>query len=351
MGGFVLIAPTLAIGRQPERTARARNCELCGAGDFQLLASRDRQTRPLATALCRCCGLIAHRDLPTDEELGDYYADQYRRDYHGEGQPSPRRVLRAWHDGEAIFHRLKPFVRRHDSVFEIGAGLGCTLKTFELAGHKATGIDPGAEFQAYSRQTLRAQVENLQLADLPPIPSYDVILLVHVIEHFNHPMRALRHLRNLLRPGGRLYVECPNIAAPHAAPARLFHYAHIYNFTSWTLRMMADCCGLRIIRQFSRPRDHNLSLLLHKADPRPLVIDPTSYERSLAAVRRYNTLTYHCRPCYAVERLQSLYRLAGSRWFARRRVARLIARFSSNSQCDASSQQTGNLPPLGRRAA
>jgi len=269
--------------------------------------------------------LISHEAIPSDEKLANYYAHEYRQDYHDERTPSAKRVLRAWNNGQAIYRRLRPFARTDDRVVEIGAGLGCTVKAFELGGFEASGIEPGIEFQGFSRKTLHAQIENGRLEDIPSYPAYDFVLLVHVIEHFSQPKRALRRIRSLLTERGRLCVECPNVYAPHAAPNRLFHYAHIHNFTPWTLKMMGESCGFRVVKQLSSPCDKNLMFVFEKGDTEELTIDPVSYERSVAAVRRYNTLTYHCRPRYAIDRVRSLYTLANSMLFPRRRVRRVIA--------------------------
>jgi hypothetical protein len=90
--------------------------------------------------------LISHETLPSDAELDAYYARQYRSDYHGEFHPSPHRVLRAWSVGRSILQRLRPFLREGDRVLEIGAGIGCTVKAFDVAGFDAEGIEPHLGF-------------------------------------------------------------------------------------------------------------------------------------------------------------------------------------------------------------
>lgn len=312
--------------------ARDAKCDLCGADEVQRVSSRDRRGRDLRTVVCTCCGLISHESIPSDEELAEYYAHEYRHDYHGERQPSAKRVLRAWNVGQTIYRRVESYLQPGDRVFEIGAGLGCTVKAFELKGFEASGIEPGVDFQGFSRQTLHVDIENARLDDLPPVPTYDFVLLIHVIEHFNHPSQALRRIWGLLRTGGRLYVECPNVYAPHAAPSRLFHYAHVYNFTPWTLRMMGEACGFRVVHELSASHDTSLMFVLEKTDARRLVIAPGSYGRSLSAVGRYNAVTYHCRPRYVFQRIQSASRLLDSMFLPRQRVRRLIARLDEHAR-------------------
>ncbi len=294
-------------------------CDLCGSLDRALLATLDRDEQPLSTGICRRCGLVAHWQRPTEDELQAFYATEYRPSYHGEVTPSPRRVRRAWDNGQRIYQRLKKFVGPRDSVFEVGAGIGCTVKAFELNGHRAAGIDPGEGFQRFSHEQLRADVYNRNVFDLPPYPTHDLMLLVHVIEHFRSPRRALTHIRQMLQPGGMLYIECPNLAAPFATRTQLFHFAHITNFTPSSLTMLAESCGFRVVRWFSDEHNPNLTVLLEKCDSARLNIDENNYSRTRAAIERYNLLTYHLRPTYLLSRAAKLARYAieyfiGSWW-------------------------------------
>ena len=209
------IAPGTASA--PQRLQRNSACILCDGHDVELLATRDRRGNPLDTVVCVDCGLISHQDVPTDDEVSEYYSNTYRRDYHGEETPSPKRVVNAWNRGQRLLSDLSPHLEPGDRVFEVGAGIGCSVKVFELAGYDASGIEPGSDFNRYSRDVLRSPVRQGVLEDVPRQADCDLVLLVHVIEHFNDPRRALEQIHGLLKPSGRLYVECPNVGAPHAA--------------------------------------------------------------------------------------------------------------------------------------
>jgi 2-polyprenyl-3-methyl-5-hydroxy-6-metoxy-1,4-benzoquinol methylase len=325
----------------PSAGSSPKLCDLCDATDFEPIAAIDRRGQPLQTYVCRRCGLVCHKDVPTDHQLDSYYANEYRHDYHGEVTPSARRVLRAWRNGQRIARQLRPWLEPSASVFEVGAGIGCTVKALDFAGCRASGIDPGIGFAEYAREVLRANVSVSRLFDLAPEPKHDLVLLVHVIEHFNSPRRALDHIWRLLRPGGRLYVECPNLAAPFARRSRLFHFAHIHNFTPQTLAMLAGRSGFHVERTYSTVDDPNLQMLLTKVDVPRLVIDPTSYPATLAALSRYNNWTYHVRWNYLAPRLRKLAGYVWERIAAKREVSKLIAR------C----QGSGEACPAKRRAA
>jgi len=320
--------PVVAPQQKPELR---RVCELCGAYQYQIVGSIDRNGQPLETAICQGCGLVAHLNIPTDDELKAYYASQYRPSYHGEMAPSPRRVMRAWKNGQRIVRQLRPFLAAPCSVIEVGAGIGATVKNFELAGHRASGIDLGTQFLRYGREVLHAQVEAASLFDLPPEPRFDLVLLVHVIEHFASPLRALQAIHALLRPGGRLYLECPNLASPFATRKRLFHFAHVYNFTPWTLLALARKAGFELEHSFVDDNDSYVEVLLRRIDQGYAAFQAEDYERTLERMFRYNALTYHLRWSYLKSRSKKVLGYLHERLVSTRFVERLAAQCATVS--------------------
>jgi len=303
------------------------HCDLCGGSDFAPISYQDRHGNPLSTVLCQGCGLVSHQPVPNEEEVAEYYANAYRRDYHGESTPSNRRIMRAWKNGERICSRLAPRLPPGSSLFEVGAGIGCTVKNFELAGFAASGIEPNRDFNRFTREELKAEVENRNLYDLGASPSYDTILLIHVIEHFSSPTRALTHLHGLIKEGGQLYIECPNLIGPFATYERMFHFAHIYNFTPQTLIALARKCGFELVHQFGDDSDPDIEMLFRKVANGTLQLDANHADQVAARVRQYNTVTYHLRPHYLGKRLRKVGGYALEAATANQFVAELLQRF------------------------
>jgi SAM-dependent methyltransferase len=327
--------------------AARHSCDLCDGTDFAPIGQKDRRGRPLLTEVCKTCGLVSHALLPTEQELVAYYAGEYRRDYHGEYAPSAHRVVREWNRGRGLVQKLHEELRQNDSILEIGSGIGCTVINFALAGYSACGLEPHEGFRRYGSEKLHADVRPGVLDDLIADAQYDFILLVHALEHFAHPTKALTKIHALLRPGGRLYVEVPNFAAPHAAPGKQFHFAHIYNFTPATLRMLGAKTGFRVQRAYTAPFDKNIGLLLSRAAPSRLVVEGLSYAQTMAALKRYSTLSYHLRPMYLLDRLVNAARQFVQRCSCERQLTAILA------QCDefaARAQQDRPITPV-RRAA
>lgn len=316
----------------PGMLATRPPCDLCGRSDFQLLADRDRRGAELETVICRSCGLVAHARIPSERELSDYYRRQYRLDYNGEYIPSPHRVVREWNRGRQLLRLLTPFLDRDDRVLEIGCGIGCTVGNFQLAGYRAAGVEPGDGFRRYAVERLGIEVRDAVLADMPRRPVAELILLVHVLEHLRSPSEAFSIIRALLSDGGRCYVEVPNAGAPHAAPGKMFHFAHIYNFTRDSLAMLAAKANFQVLRWLSAPSDKNLRVILHCGATESWEIIPGSYQRAVEAMTGFTPLSYAIRWSYLRQRLRTLVSHQCDRLLAPRRVRRIL-------------RSVGNFPP------
>jgi len=101
-------------------------------------------------------------------------------------------------------------------VLEIGAGHG-TL-THLLAANRevvVTDVSPRCVAVLRERFSGRAGVEVLEADVLatPDIGGFDSIVLVNVLEHVADDGAALRHLRDVLHPGGRLLLFVPAFEA------------------------------------------------------------------------------------------------------------------------------------------
>jgi len=305
-----------------------QTCDLCGGNAFSVIASHDRNGSALSTVLCDGCGLVMHMPIPDEAAIESYYAETYRHDYHGERQPSPRRIMRAWLNGQRIVQQIQPYIPSGSSVFEVGAGIGCNVKSFAEEGFSASGIEPNKDFNHYTRHVLHADVDNRNLYALKTDKTHDVVILIHVIEHFVSPKRALSSIRELIRDEGYLYVECPNVGGPFATFSRLFHFAHIYNFTPNTLIAMAQCCGYEVVQRFTDDHHPDIEILFRKTCiPEQVSANAEEAARVHQAIHRYNIFSYHLRPAYWVRRLRKVIRYLREYAQAKGFVAHLEDRF------------------------
>jgi SAM-dependent methyltransferase len=278
-------------------------CDLCQNSQFELIGTKDRRGRSLRTCVCRTCGLVSHATIPSQPELDEFYREHYRRELHGRPQPSAYRVLRDWRRARAILGPILPFLQPGDRILDVGAGTGCIARQLDLLGYETRGIEPSPWYARFARQQLGAPVSNGTLDAVTAATEYDVVLLIHVLEHLRSPAETLRRIHGWLCPGGRLVIDVPNLATPHASRSRLFHFSHIFNFTHITLEGLARRCGFQLIQRLTGAEDPNLRIVLGKADERTSTIPAEGYAVTMDALRRSHPARYYARWTYYRERI------------------------------------------------
>ncbi|KJU82055.1 C-methyltransferase [Candidatus Magnetobacterium bavaricum] len=97
------------------------------------------------------------------------------------------------------------------NVLEVGCHDGYFLNMLSKLGLKCTGFEPSPSgkigYQRYSGLKIYNEFFNPILCS----DSYDLICLRMVLEHINDPISFLKSLKNVLKPGGYLYVEIPDL--------------------------------------------------------------------------------------------------------------------------------------------
>jgi 2-polyprenyl-3-methyl-5-hydroxy-6-metoxy-1,4-benzoquinol methylase len=246
-------------------------CPCCGERSAQVIANKDGKTGgALLTVSCNGCGLGRIDPLPSDQELADWYATQYRQAYKSAVQPALRHVLRA---GRNAQWRWQWLCQNTDARWsnadltsqrslDIGSSSGEFVYLLQTLGFQAKGIEPHAGYATYAQSMLGIQVNNNTLQQglaCEDAGSLDLISMFHVLEHLAEPVAALRTMGEKLKPGGLLYIEVPN-ATRLCSPDYMFFRAHTLYFTGPTLRKLLETAGFKLMAQSPDDSD-NLSVV------------------------------------------------------------------------------------------
>lgn len=148
-------------------------------------------------------------------------------------------------------------------VLDVGCWDGAVLSDFP-----STWIRHGIEPHPQAAQLARARGLHIFEASLESAPlaanTYDVIVLLDVLEHLEDPMAALRQVSKALAPGGYLVALTGNAASFAARFYKgCWYYSnyseHITFFTPVSLHRAVNEVGLTSIRMESR-RHHSATL-------------------------------------------------------------------------------------------
>lgn len=201
------------------------SCPLCAAGsehqDFvtdQVFGSRDQRS---AFYRCRDCDVRFQHPGLTPEQEKKFYADEFEA-----FMESRAGVAAGWRSAEGHIRANEPNrVRRMDylrpllppggKVLEVGCSSGFMLYPLIAAGHDCVGVEPSGKFSEYLNQKgIRSfsTVDELIQTDLRG--TFDLVMHFFVLEHITKPKIFLCQQLDLLKPGGNLVFEIPNVADP-----------------------------------------------------------------------------------------------------------------------------------------
>lgn len=227
-------------------------CPVCGAR-ARGLAYKDLQDRVFFCApgawtawTCALCHVAYVDPRPTLESIHAAYNSYYTHDvpsasFTGElltklqigirhsylNKRLGYRLPRALPFGWLVYKALRPqaIVTNHtirhlppprsgeNRLLDIGCGDGEFLIIARDIGFDVQGLEVDPVSRAVAQKAgLTVHPGPFPGSTLEP-NSYDHVTMSHVLEHFHDPAAALQEAFNLLKPGGRIWVKVPNLAA------------------------------------------------------------------------------------------------------------------------------------------
>ena len=238
----------------------------------------------------------------TTRRLQQHYEDKYESASAGPPNLIPLGVKRPRDRYEAACAFLPPLLPRNADVLELGAG----------SGNVARSLVEGLPIRSYSlgdisrprldamRAGLGGEQYRFVEADADDVTesltdTYDAVVMIALIEHLVDPLGSMDAVRRVLKPGGFVYIDTPNIAKwtrrvklalgrfPSTAsvneglttyygePADLHDEGHLHYFTYRSLeQMLMDRCGFTHAQRlgyYPDPRLHGIGSRLAKTRP------------------------------------------------------------------------------------
>lgn len=223
-------------------------CDLCGADEYAVVATRGRFGMPLRTVICRRCGLVYTNPRPSPEQYEEFYQKRYWGMYKRADVPDERFFQKRVRRITRFFQELRPWVAPGACVLDVGCGVGALLHLLSEHGATCVGIEPHEEHSRFARERTGAEVFAGTFEEAAGElrrrgARFDVVVFRHVLEHMTSPTRALKLARELLREEGVVFLETPNVMYPGQALGRFFQLAHPYNFSAKTMALLLRKCG------------------------------------------------------------------------------------------------------------
>ncbi|WP_259961875.1 class I SAM-dependent methyltransferase [Tsuneonella litorea] len=218
---------------------------------------------------CGDCGTFQIADFPDDMARfysgGSYYSFNNRT-----RSPAWKRLLtrlaaagmvgrpERYPAGTSIIDRIRrgaepwiaqvPGLRRDSRVLDVGCGEGARLDRLgELGFTRLTGVDPYLPADKAGTNAEGITLVRGELADVAG--RFDLITMHHSLEHFPDPLAMLSTAREMLAPGGRIFVRIPLMQRAvwdryGADWSQIDAPRHFYLFTPRAFRGLAERAGL-----------------------------------------------------------------------------------------------------------
>jgi SAM-dependent methyltransferase len=166
---------------------------------------------------------------------------------------------------------LQRYATQPGRILDIGCASGRFMAECAGAGWTVVGLEPSRilceEAQRLLGDGARILPITLQEADFPE-SSFDAVTMWDVLEHVPNPREFLQKAVSLLKPGGLLLANVPDLDSWQARVMRrrwpLFLPEHLNYFNPESLARCGTQSGARLIARGSRPVSFSIGYILHR---------------------------------------------------------------------------------------
>ncbi|MBT6053567.1 MAG: class I SAM-dependent methyltransferase [Lentimicrobiaceae bacterium] len=133
---------------------------------------------------------------------------------------------------------LSHFAKRNSNklVLDVGAG-ECQYAYLFNKRNEYESCDMQDSFHSDVEYDIVSSIYDIPRND----SSYDIVLMLQVLEHIEFPVKALKEINRILKKGGVLFLSVPQAAGDHFAP---YHY---FNYTQYGLDSVLKRAGFEIM--------------------------------------------------------------------------------------------------------
>lgn len=227
-------------------------CYLCGSKKLKVIRTKLRHNVKRDVWQCDHCGIVYL--APVRQDLKGYYSKEYRQLY----TPVLGRALnsRQLFDiclpyQQARIEALKHVLGRGKRLLDVGCASGAFLHSVRNHVGECIGMEFNKDNVRFVEKKLGLKVhtEGIEATSLLP-ESFDIITAFQVLEHVDDPVKFLKGIHRLLKPGGTICLEVPNVQDVLLSVYKVKPYAdfwfrdpHVFNYSPRTLTAVLKKAG------------------------------------------------------------------------------------------------------------
>ncbi len=231
-------------------------CEICGKSDFSLIATEIREGTGKIIK-CKQCDLVIQDLNCTNEEIEDYYNEQYQLTNSldaGRKQTSLEHFESRTKTMQPVIDRISNYLRNDMKVLDVGCGTGELLNAINSKVNEVIGIELNKDFVEFINKELNIKAYSKDISDIDfGKKKFDLIISIATLDHLQTPLKTLARIKDLLSHRGMAYIEVPNLSEAlnfylpdenrKAFNKFFWHKAHFFYFTRETLLKLMEKAG------------------------------------------------------------------------------------------------------------
>lgn len=256
-------------------------CNLCGADDYNVVfeaKTRIHGERDLAVRFrssgderlvdrvvrCRSCGLIYINPVLDPSLILTGYAEGTDETFVSQNRGRARTFAKG-------LRFIERYLHAPGLVLDVGTAGGTFLDEASKRGWKTMGCEPNKWLAKWADTTYGIHVHAGTIFDIPlKNESCDLITLWDVLEHTPDPKAVLQRCHRLLKPGGLLVVNIPDVGswlARFMGKHWPFYLSvHLFYFTATTCKRMLELTGFQTVHQRPHIQYLECGYVLHRAE-------------------------------------------------------------------------------------
>lgn len=264
-------------------------CCICGCSERDIKYRETSQSSDELRALgpysghyrinvCKGCGLIYSSPILDEREVNELYTEYSEANVAHKEIQNVRATMKGYYD------LARPFIQQRERALDIGCDIGLLLEAMREDGFKELhGLEPVAVARDQAVKRVAAAkisgdfYENTKFAK----DSFDMITLIHVVDHLVHPNNVVDRVYANLRPGGICIAVVHNVESQLARLMGerfpVFNYFHHYFFSKRTLTALFAGRGFEVLRVTPTRNRYSLAFFIERT---PFL--PVSLRQSIA---------------------------------------------------------------------
>jgi 2-polyprenyl-3-methyl-5-hydroxy-6-metoxy-1,4-benzoquinol methylase len=245
VGRFLLEIGFYKLLKEEEIRKELEKCSMCESKQYETVFNGPVVSLVRCTS-CQLMRLSPDTPYPESGELEHVAHAGEKKRYLRQRYQKESLQVRDYMKIEPVLVKLLP---QKGSVLEVGCGSGEFLAFLKERAWEGMGIEANEEYVRYAAEKYGIKIipSLFEEAELPN-ESFDVILMLHIIEHLANPRFALEKAARLLKPGGILVLETPRFDTIWFRILRHRERSilqdHLYYFTPKSISDMISTSGL-----------------------------------------------------------------------------------------------------------